>query len=167
MLLQQNKNNLPGLPLSNVSCPICLDKTLKSGFVNFTINRYISGNMSKIAPELERTSKQATIGNVLWKLFSSSTVNIGTASYSWFELKCYISFILKVKSFFEENLSLTYLYCTNVLNKPHVNMLEARTAQMSPKLAKIGYFPIYGMSLGKANVHKLDPDIICKDYKNV
>lgn len=51
-----------------------------------------------------------------------------------------------------------------MLNNPHVNMLEARTAQISPKLAKMGYFPMYGMSLGKANVHKLEPDIICKKF---
>lgn len=55
----------------------------------------------------------------------------------------------------------SYLYCTNVLNSPHVNIFDASTAQISPKFAKIGYFPIYGMSLGNANVHKLDPDIIC------
>lgn len=90
LLEKKVQKNLPGLPLSKVSCPICFDKTLKSGFVNFTIKLYISGKMSKIAPELDKTSKQATTGNVLWKLFSSSTVNIGTASYSWFELFCYV-----------------------------------------------------------------------------
>lgn len=53
-----------------------------------------------------------------------------------------------------------YLYCTNVLSNPHVNIFEANTPDVNAKFANIGYLPMYGTSPGKTNVQSAAPEII-------